>query len=72
MCLDDSKFSYVHHSKIAKEMWDTLAMIYGVSPSIEQEEINTRGEEIKMSLSNGFKILEILETLLECLSLTNV
>lgn len=26
-------------------MWDTLQMIYGVSPSIKQERINTRGEE---------------------------
>lgn len=26
-------------------MWDTLEMIYGVSPNIEQEWMNTQGEE---------------------------
>lgn len=35
MSLDDSKFYGVHHCKNAKEMWDTLDMIYGVSLSIK-------------------------------------
>lgn len=47
MSLDDSKFNYVHHCKISKEMWDTLKMIYEALPSIKQEEINTRDEEDK-------------------------
>lgn len=28
-------------------MWDTLEKIYGVSPSIEQEDMNTRGKQDK-------------------------
>lgn len=45
MSLDDSIFYYVHHCKNVKEMWDTLEMIHEISPSIEQKEMNTRGEE---------------------------
>lgn len=45
MSLDDSQFLYNYNCKIAKEMWDTLKMIYGVSPSVKQEQMNTRGEE---------------------------
>lgn len=41
MSLDDSHFIYVYNCKTAKEIWDTLEMIYGISPSIEQEEMNT-------------------------------
>ena len=26
-------------------MWDTLEIIYGVSPSVKQEKMNQRGEE---------------------------
>lgn len=35
MSLDDIKFLYVYNFKTAKEMWDTLEMIYGVSSSIK-------------------------------------
>lgn len=44
MSLGDIKFYYVHQLNSAKEMWDTLEMIHGVSSSIEQEDMNTRGE----------------------------
>lgn len=40
-------------------MWDTLEMIYGVSQSIKQEEMNTRGEEdesITHQCSTKFRI----------------
>lgn len=47
-------------------MWDTLEMIYEVSPSIKQDKMNTRGEEDE---DNGcFQSLEILEIV----SLTNI
>lgn len=39
--LDDSKLFYVYNFKTAKEMWDTIEMIYRVSSSFEQEEMNT-------------------------------
>lgn len=45
MSLDDGKLFYVHSFKISKEMCYTHEMIYRVFPSIEQEEMNTRGEE---------------------------
>lgn len=45
MSLDDSKFFYVHNCKTTKEMWDNIEMINEVSPSVEQEEMNTRGEK---------------------------
>lgn len=32
---------YVINCNSTKEMWDTFKMIYGVSPSIEQEKMNT-------------------------------
>lgn len=45
MSLDDSKFYHVHKCNTAKEIWDTLDMIYRVSPSIELEKMNPRGED---------------------------
>lgn len=45
MTLDDSKLIYIYNCKTAKEIWDTLEMIYEVSPSIEQEEKSIQGEE---------------------------
>lgn len=45
MSLDGNKFFRVNHCKIAKEKWNTLEMIYRVSSSIEQEEMDTQGEE---------------------------
>lgn len=40
MSLYDSKLHYVHHCQTSKEMWDTLKMIYGFSPSIKHEKMN--------------------------------
>lgn len=45
MTLYYRKFHYVHPYNTAKKSWDTLKMIYGVSPSIKQEKMNTRGEK---------------------------
>lgn len=45
MSLDDSRILYFYNFKTTKEMWDTLEIIYEVSPSIEREEMNTRGKE---------------------------
>lgn len=45
MYLDDNQFFYVHKCKSTKKMWNTVEMIYEVSPSVEQERMNTRGEE---------------------------
>ena len=33
-------------AKTAKEIWDTLKLIYGDSSSIKQEKMNTRGKKI--------------------------
>ena len=44
MFLNFSKLLYVYNFNSAKEMWDT-EMIYEVSPSIEQERMNTRDKE---------------------------
>lgn len=41
MSLIENQFFYVLRCNSAKEMWDTLEMINGVSPSIEQERMNT-------------------------------
>lgn len=45
MSLNDSKFHYVYRCQTTKEIWDSLEMIYRVSPSIKQEKMNTRGKE---------------------------
>lgn len=70
--LYDSIFFNVHDCKTAKEIWDTLEMIYGASPSIEHEEINRRGEEVEDTTFKPFSNLKMLEIILERLSLTNV
>lgn len=44
MSLYDSKILYVYNCKTAKEMWDNLEIIYGVSPKVKQEEMNTPGD----------------------------
>lgn len=72
MYLDDSEILYVYNCKIAKEIWDNLEMIYEISPSIEQKEMNTRGKKIKVSFINVFPNLEMLEIILESLLLTNI
>lgn len=38
---NDNQFLYDHNFKSTKEMWDTLEMIYGVSPCIKQDKMNT-------------------------------
>lgn len=40
MSVDDGIIFYVH-CKIAKEMWYIIEIIYGVSPSVKQEELYT-------------------------------
>lgn len=45
MTLDDIELLYIYNYKTAKEIWNTLEMIYGVSPSIDQEKINIQYEE---------------------------
>lgn len=47
MTLDDSKLLHIYNCNTVKEIWDTLEMLHGVSPSIEQEEMNIRGKEDK-------------------------
>lgn len=60
--LDDIKLYHVHLFKTSKEMWYTLEMIYGVSPSIEQKKMNTQGKEDEDThILDVFQILEILE-----------
>lgn len=44
MSLDENKILYDLNCNSAKKMWDNLEMIYGVSSSIEQECLNTRGK----------------------------
>lgn len=41
MSLDDIKLYYVHRCKTSKKIQDTLEMIYGALPSIEQAKMNT-------------------------------
>lgn len=43
--LNENQFLYILKCNSAKEMWDTLEMIYGLSPSIKQNGMNTRDEE---------------------------
>ena len=64
MTLDDSKLLYIYNCKTTKEIWDTLEMIYGVSPSIEQEEMNIRGKKDEDNILNSFESLEILKIIL--------
>lgn len=70
--LDDSQFFYVHNWKSAKEMWETLEMIYGISLNIKQERMKTRGEEGNILFISAYLNLEMLEIKLEPLSLTNI
>lgn len=42
MNLDDSKLFYILNCKTDKEVWDTLEMMYRVSLSIDQKEMNLR------------------------------
>ena len=45
MFLNNTISHYVHICKTSKEMWDTLKLIYGDSPSIKQEKMNTGKED---------------------------
>ena len=45
MFLNNTNFHYVHICKTSKDIWDALKLIYGDSPSIKQEKINTQGKE---------------------------
>lgn len=45
MSLDDNNLLYIYDCNSTKEIWDNLNMIYGVSWSIEQEQMNTHSEE---------------------------
>lgn len=47
MSLNLNQFLYVLNCNSAKEMCDALEMIYRESPSIEQEGMNTRGEDVE-------------------------
>lgn len=42
MSLDEYQKIYVHTYNFAKEPWGTLKIIYGVTPSIEPERMNTK------------------------------
>lgn len=45
MSLNENKFLYVLKCNSVQEMWDTLEITYGVSPSIEHDGMNTPGKE---------------------------
>ena len=53
-------------------MWDTLEMAYGVYPNINKEEMNSQGEKDECLFHNKIQNVEILEALLEPLSLTSI
>lgn len=72
MPLDESKLIYVHNCKIAEEMWDTLEMIYEVSSGIEQEEMNTWGEENEYITHKYFSKFRNIRDYIGHLSLTNI
>lgn len=55
MPLNDNKLLYVHHCKISKEIWDSLEMIYGVSSSIKQKEINICEEDVTFKCLSNFR-----------------
>lgn len=52
--LDDNQLFYVHNCNFAKEMWNTPEMIYGISPNIELQRMNTRGEKYECFLHKCF------------------
>lgn len=73
MSLDYSKFYYVHPFNTAKEICDTLEIVNGVSLSIEQEKMNTRGGENEDTTFSCFsKFRNVREIILEHSSLTNL
>lgn len=77
MFLNFNKLLYVYNFNSAKEMWDTLEMSYKVSPSIEQERMNTRDKEDEYFIHKYFpKFINIINYIgifvtNKCLSIKN-
>lgn len=61
MSLDENQFFNVHTYNSTKEIWDTLEIIHEVSPSIKQEETNTRGKEYEWFFYKCFSIFRMFE-----------